>query len=362
MSTTLLIGRIPAAMSRAFSHQGDGPIVTSSSTMIPACSVPMATSSSARIMPSERTPRSVAAPSTVPPGMTAPGRATATVCPPATFGAPQTIWATSPSPTATRQTLRRSASGCRSASSTRPTTKWSSAPTPWWWTASTFVPVIVRRSSSRRVGSPGSQYVRSHSSGTRISPGPSSRVWRQDWSSELLQEAQVVVVQRPHVGQAVLELGDALDAHPPGEALDLLGVVAVVVDIGVDIRVDFAGAEDLQPAFALAQVAARAVGQVAAPRAVRARDVDLDARLGEREEVRAQADVPVVAEDRPGEAQQRALEVGERDVLVDGQALHLVELRRVGGVAVAPVGAPGDDDVERRRGCLPRPDLPRRGG
>src|SRR5919206_1853313 len=333
---------------------------SSSSTMIPACSVPMATSSSARIMPSERTPRSVAAPSTVPPGMTAPGRATATVWPPATFGAPQTIWATSPSPTATRQTLRRSASGCRSASSTRPTTKWSSAPTPWWWTASTFVPVIVRRSSSRRVGSPGSQYVRSHSSGTRISPVPSSPVWRQRGSSELLQEAQVVVVQRPHVGQAVLELGDALDAHPPREALDLLGVVAVVVDVGVDVRVDLAGAEDLDPALALAQAAARAVRHEALAVAVEARDVDLDARLGEREEVRAQADVAPLAEDRVGEAQQRALQVGERDVLVDGEALDLVELRRVGRVAVAAVCAPGDHDVERRRGRLHRADLHRR--
>ena len=30
MSTTLLIGRMPAAVSRAFSHSGDGPIFTSS--------------------------------------------------------------------------------------------------------------------------------------------------------------------------------------------------------------------------------------------------------------------------------------------------------------------------------------------
>jgi hypothetical protein len=30
MSTTLLIGRWPAAISRAFSHAGDGPMVTSS--------------------------------------------------------------------------------------------------------------------------------------------------------------------------------------------------------------------------------------------------------------------------------------------------------------------------------------------
>ena len=62
-----------------------------SSTMIPACSVPIATSSSARIIPLDSTPRSFALPSFVPSGITAPGFATATVCPAATFGAPQTI-------------------------------------------------------------------------------------------------------------------------------------------------------------------------------------------------------------------------------------------------------------------------------
>ncbi len=88
---------------------------------MPAWSVPMASSSSARIMPSDSTPRSVARPSVVPSGMTAPGRATATVWPAATFGAPQTIVVCS-LPTSTRHTVRRSASGWRSAASTLPTT------------------------------------------------------------------------------------------------------------------------------------------------------------------------------------------------------------------------------------------------
>ena len=68
----------------------------------------------------------------------------------------------------------------------------------------------------------------------------------------------------------------------------------------------------------------------------------------------------VLAEDRAREREQRALEVGERDVLVDRQPLDLVELRRVGGVVVAPVGAAGDDDVERRRVHLHRARLHRR--
>ena len=105
----------------------------------------------------------------------------------------------------------------------------------------------------------------------------------------------------------------------------------------------------------------RPARQFARSPALEARDVDLDARLGEREEVRAQAHVALVAEDRAREREQRALEVGERDVLVDREALDLVELRRVRRVAVRPVDAPGDDDRDRRRLLLHRADLHRRG-
>jgi hypothetical protein len=76
--------------------------------------------------------------------------------------------------------------------------------------------------------------------------------------------------------------------------------------------------------------------------------------------VRAQADLAVLAEDRAREREQRALQVGQRDVLVDGQPLDLVELGRVRRVAVAAVHAAGDDDVQRRRVLLHRPDLHRR--
>ena len=74
-----------------------------------------------------------------------------------------------------------------------------------------------------------------------------------------------------------------------------------VGDVGVDVGVDLARAEHLEPALALAQVAARAVAQEALAVAVEAGDVDLDARLGEGEEVRAQAHVALVAEDRARE-------------------------------------------------------------
>ena len=106
------------------------PSSSSGRTMIPSWSSPTPTSSSARIMPLDLMPRSLASPSFVPSGMTAPGSATATVWPAATLGAPQTIVRGSPRPASTVQTLSRSAFGCCSAVRTLPITKRSGSPTP----------------------------------------------------------------------------------------------------------------------------------------------------------------------------------------------------------------------------------------
>ena len=91
--------------------------------MIPEWSVPRSISSSARIIPSESSPRTFRCSSWRPPGSVAPGSATATVAPAPKFQAPQTICRGSPSPTSTRQSCSRSAFGCFSASSTLPTRK-----------------------------------------------------------------------------------------------------------------------------------------------------------------------------------------------------------------------------------------------
>ena len=47
--------------------------------------------------------------------------------------------------------------------------------------------------------------------------------------------------------------------------------------------------------------------------------------------------------------------------LVDHQGLDLVEHRRVGGIGIAAIGAPGCDDPDRRFGFFHRPDLDRGG-
>src|SRR5690606_20318012 len=124
--------------------------------------------------------------------------------------------------------------------------------------------------------SPGSQYSRSQEKGSFTrSPRP----------LELPQKAHVVLVEHPQVGHAVLEEGNALDPHAEGEALDPLGVVAAVLHEPEHVRVDHARTEDLDPARALADAVARAVGQPAGALAAEAGDVDLHAGLGEGEEV-----------------------------------------------------------------------------
>ena len=99
-------------------------------TMVSAWSWLIPTSSSARIIPLDFTPRSFASPSFEPSGMIAPGRATATVWPAATLGAPQTMVRSEPDPSSTTHTVSRSASGWGDTEITFPTTKPDDSPTP----------------------------------------------------------------------------------------------------------------------------------------------------------------------------------------------------------------------------------------
>src|SRR5882757_1328734 len=324
----------------------------SSSTMMPSCSSPISISSAARIIPSEATPRSFALRSFSPPGIRAPGSATATVWPVPTLGAPQTIVRGPSSPTSTVQTRSRSASGCWTASVTLPTTKLSGLGGPTTSIRSTSVPVITSRSASSSAGTPGSQYSRSQVYGTFISDHP---------SGELLQHPHVVVEEAPQVGDAVPQHRHPLDPQAVGEAGDHLRVITKLLDKAEHVRVDHPGAEDLDPALPLAEVAALAVREHAGALALEAGDVDLDARLGEGEVVGPQPHLAGVAEERPRHRQQRPLQVGQGQPLGHRQPLHLVEHRAVGGVGVAPVDLARDDDEDRWALRLHRPDLHRRG-
>src|ERR1700758_352295 len=126
--------------------------------------------------------------------------------------------------------------------------------------------------------------------------------------SKLLQDAQVVLPEEPDVGNAVALRGDPVDAETPREAGPLVRVVA---DVSEDSGIDGAGTAHLEPACVLAENAPFAVAE-------KARDVELDGRLGEREVARPHAHVAILPEHRSHEMHQRSLEVGEGDVPVDG--------------------------------------------
>ena len=154
------------------------------------------------------------------------------------------------------------------------------------------------------------------------------------------------------IGDAVLDHRDALDAHPEGVAVAL----RVVADVPEDARVDDARAEDLDPAALLADRAALAVADVAG-------EVHLHRGLGEREEVRAEADLDLRSHHLARKVRERRLEVGERHGLhVDVEPLDLVEVRGVRRVRrVAAVAAAGVDDADGRLAREHRADLDGRG-
>ena len=150
-----------------------------------------------------------------------------------------------------------------------------------------------------------------------------------------------------------------LDAEPEREA---------GVDVGVDparaqhLAVDHAGATELDPARPAAGAARLGAAPGLLAVAGEAEEVGLHARLGEREVVGPHPGAGLLAEHDAHERVERAAQVGHRQALVDGEALDLVEDRRVGRVEV--VGAEhlaGGHDVDRRLLLEHRADLHRRG-
>src|SRR5579859_5382917 len=97
--------------------------------------------------------------------------------------------------------------------------------------------------------------------------------WPLHWRLELLQEAQVGFVEQPDVVHVVLQHRHPLDPEAPGIAIPLRRVDAAVAQ---HLRVNHPAAADLKPALVTAALAAHAGADAA-------RDVELEARLGERE-------------------------------------------------------------------------------
>ena len=165
--------------------------------------------------------------------------------------------------------------------------------------------------------------------------------------SELAEEAGVVFDEEADIFDAVLDHGEAGEAHAEGVAGEFGGVEGVVaaglVDGGEDGRVDHAAAGDFDPFWGFAFDLEF--------------HVDFETRLGEGEEVGAEADFGFVAEHGAVEEFEGAFEVGEADVGVDVEAFELVEDGEVGGVDfIAAIGGAWGDDFNGwglfLHGCL----------
>src|SRR5690606_16597431 len=220
-------------------------------------------------IPSLSTPRIVTGLISRPPGSCAPGSAHGTHMSGFTFGAPQTIVRSRPSPASTSQTDSLAAFGWRATLRTRATT------TPWNGGAAALVsstsrPAMVSRSAISSLVQSGDAKLLSQFSGTRI--------LGSGLSVELLQEAQVVLVEHPQVAHAVAQHRQPLDARAECETDVAFGIEA---EVAHHVGVDLARPADLEPA-----PCQRTVGEA---------HVDLRRRLGERKVRRPEAHVEVVA-------------------------------------------------------------------
>src|SRR5580704_7978874 len=264
------------------------------------------------------------------------------------LGAPQTTCTGSP-PASTMQTLSRSALGCCLASMTEATTKPSylragsstdstSRPTRVSVSTISLSEAEVSRwsLSQERVN-----FIAIQQRGVRIrspaqSPGERRDVERLE--AIVIDPAQVRVEEVAQIRQAVFEHRQAIEADAPSEALIDLRVEAA---IRKHIGMDHAAAEDFEPILALAEPDL--------PAGTAALDVDLERRRSERKEAWTEAHADMRHfEESLAEFLQHPLEVGERRALIDHQAFDLMEHRRMRLVGIAPIGAAGADDPDRR--------------
>ena len=123
------------------------------------------------------------------------------------------------------------------------------------------------------------------------------------------------VREHAQVAHLIFQVGDTLYAHTKGIAAIDGGVDATLFE---HVGVNHTASQNLYPAGVLAEAAALAATD-------EARDVHLGTGFCEGEVAGTQANLRVGAEHLAGEAEQHLLQVGERYILVDIEALHLME-------------------------------------
>src|SRR3989442_3677401 len=128
---------------------------------------------------------------------------------------------------------------------------------------------------------------------------PSQRVGTTHPLLKLFQKPQIILVEQPDVVDAITDHGDALDAEAEGPAGPDFRIVTDVLE---HLRMHHAAAGDLQPF--LAHLPRERTGEI-----------DLEARLGVAEVVRAETNLHVAAAKLPEHELDGALEIADGDAL-----------------------------------------------
>src|SRR5258706_8113776 len=181
---------------------------------------------------------------------------------------------------------------------------------------STAMPARVRSSARRALSALISTKSRNH--------------WGESFIAqclcELLEESDITLEEHLNVVDAVVHHSQALAAHSKSETRNPGWVVAVIFDEAEDVGIDHAAAHEFDPAGLFTGAAAFAAADDAA-------DGDVGAGLGKREERREETGLHAGAEQGFHGVVERAFEIAEGDVAIDGQAFDLVKDRGVAGVS-----------------------------
>src|ERR1700683_2104785 len=155
-----------------------------------------------------------------------------------------------------------------------------------------------------------------------------------DSRAKLPQETDIIVREEAQVGNAVAHDRNPLDAEAEGVTGVFLRVIA---DLLEHRRVDHAATANLQP-FAALDLAARA------------RAINLEAPLREREEMGPKAELQALPQQFAEEIFEGPLQVAQRHSLVNDKPLHLEERHPVRRVDLVAAIAPARrNDPDRRR-------------
>src|SRR6266496_488077 len=183
-------------------------------------------------------------------------------------------------------------------------------------------------------------------------------------SPKLLQKSHIPLKEQLQIVQTILQHGDTVHTHAESEARNFLGIVTVVLHELGDIGIDHAAAEDFERSRLLAGTARLllcSTTALATPATNETRDEHLRAWFGERKERWAETGLHVGAEQRFHRVVERTFQIAEGDVRVNGEALDLMEHRRMAGVGrIVAMHLARNDDANWRLQLLHSANLHRR--